>query len=119
DSRSVRSREAVPSAHFKQALPVLWLACAVHFPPDKALVFAVAERNPIPPLHRTGSLAVLPGILSRQSQDHEHRGLSLFAALGVLDGRIIGEGKARHRRLEFIGFLDKIDQETPDELDLH
>src|SRR5439155_13870238 len=50
-------------------------------PPDKALVFAVAEKNPIPPLHRTGSLAVRQGILCRQSQDHEHRGLSLFAAL--------------------------------------
>ena len=34
DSRSVRSREAVPSAHFWQALPVLWLACAVHLPID-------------------------------------------------------------------------------------
>jgi len=88
-------------------------------PPDKALVFAVAEKNPVPPLHRTGSLAVRQGILCRQSQDHEHRGLSLFAALGLLDGKIIGEGTPRHRRLEFIGFLDKIDQETPDELDLH
>ena len=38
DSRSVRSREAVPSAHFCQALPVLWLACAVHF-------YAVSQRT--------------------------------------------------------------------------
>jgi len=81
---------------------------------DKALVFSADEKK------RTGSLVtVRPGSLVRQSQDHKHHGTpSLFAALGLLNGKVIGEGR-RHRRLEFIRFLDKIDQETPDDLDLH
>ena len=42
-----------------------------------------------------------------------------FAALNVLDGRVIGQCMQRHRHQEFIGFLNKINRETPDELDLH
>jgi transposase len=90
-------------------------------PLDKALVFSVDEKKSLQTLHRTASLvAVRPGIPARQSQDDEHHGSpSLFAALGLLDGRVIGESLRRHRRLEFIRFFDKIDQETPDELSLH
>jgi transposase len=90
-------------------------------PPDKALVLSVDEKSQIQALDRTAPLLPLrPGIPARQSHDYKRHGTTtLFAALSVLDGKVIGECLPRHRSREFIRFLNKIDRETPAELDLH
>ncbi|MCI0348411.1 MAG: IS630 family transposase [Acidobacteriales bacterium] len=90
-------------------------------PPDKALVLSVDEKSQIQALDRTAPLLPLrPGIPARQSHDYKRHGTTtLFAALSLLDGKVIGECLPRHRSREFIRFLGKIDQETPAELDLH
>jgi len=90
-------------------------------PPDKALVLSVDEKSQIQALDRTAPLFPLrPGIPARQSHDYKRHGTTtLFAALSLLDGKVIGECLPRHRSREFIRFLEKIDSETPAGLDLH
>ena len=90
-------------------------------PPDKALVLSVDEKSQIQALDRTAPLLPLrPGIPARQTYDYKRNGTTtLFAALSMLDGIVIGECLPRHRSKEFIRFLAKIDRETPRELDLH
>jgi transposase len=90
-------------------------------PPDKALVLSVDEKSQIQALDRTAPLLPLrPGIPARQSHDYKRHGTTtLFAALSLLDGKIIGECLPRHRSREFLLFLDKIDRQTPAELALH
>ncbi len=90
-------------------------------PPDKALVLSVDEKSQIQALDRTAPLLPLrPGIPARQSHDYKRYGTTtLFAALSLLDGKVIGECLPRHRSREFIRFLEKIDSETPAGLDLH
>ncbi len=90
-------------------------------PPDKALVLSVDEKSQIQALDRTAPLLPLrPGIPARQSHDYKRHGTTtLFAALSLLDGKVIGECLPRHRSREFIRFLKKIDSETPAGLDLH
>jgi transposase len=90
-------------------------------PPDKALVLSVDEKSQIQALDRTAPLLPLrPGIPARQSHDYKRHGTTtLFAALSLLDGKVIGECLPRHRSREFIRFLEKIDSETPTGLDLH
>lgn len=90
-------------------------------PPDKALVLSVDEKSQIQALDRTAPLLPLrPGIPARQTHDYKRNGTTtLFAALSMLDGKIIGECLPRHRSKEFIRFLGKIDRETPAHLDLH
>lgn len=90
-------------------------------PPDKALVFSVDEKSQIQALDRTAPLLPLrPGIPARQTHDYKRHGTTtLFAALNLLDGQVIGACLPRHRSSEFIRFLKQIDAETPSELDLH
>ncbi len=90
-------------------------------PPERALVLSVDEKSPIQALDRTPSLLPLrPGIPARQSHDYKRHGTTTrFAALSMLDGKVIGQGRPRHRSAEFVRFLKKIDQDTPGELDLH
>jgi transposase len=90
-------------------------------PPDKALVLAVDEKSQIQALDRTAPLLPLrPGIPARQTHDYKRHGTTtLFAALRLLDGRVIGECLPRHRGREFIRFLERIDRETRQDLDLH
>lgn len=90
-------------------------------PPDKALVLCVDEKSQIQALDRTQPLLALrPGIPARQTHDYKRNGTTtLFAALSMLDGRIIGDCMPRHRHQEFIRFLKRIDSETPAGLDLH
>ena len=90
-------------------------------PPDKALVLCVDEKSQIQALDRTQPLLPLrPGIPARQTHDYKRHGTTtLFAALSMLDGRVIGDCMPRHRHQEFIRFLKRIDAETPLELDLH
>ena len=90
-------------------------------PPDKALVLCVDEKSQIQALDRTQPMLPLrPGIPARQAHDYTRHGTTtLFAALSMLDGKVIGDCMPRHRHQEFIRFLKKIDEETPAGLDLH
>jgi transposase len=90
-------------------------------PPDKALVLSVDEKSQIQALDRTAPLLPLrPGIPARQSHDYKRHGTTtLFAALSLLDGKVIGACLPRHRSRQFIRFLTKIDAETLPGLDLH
>lgn len=90
-------------------------------PPDKALVLSVDEKSQIQALDRSQPLLPLrPGIPARQTHDyHRHGTTTLFAALDMLHGRVIGECLPRHRGKEFVRFLKLIDEETPADLDLH
>jgi transposase len=90
-------------------------------PPQKALVISVDEKSQIQALERTRPLLPLrPGIPARQTHDyHRHGTTTLFAALSMLDGKVIGECMPRHRSEEFIKFLRCIDHQTPGDLDLH
>jgi len=90
-------------------------------PPDKALVLSVDEKSQIQALDRTAPLLPLrPGIPARQTHDYKRHGTTtLFAALSLLDGKIIGRCLPRHRSREFVSFLKQIDKQTPGEIDLH
>lgn len=90
-------------------------------PPEKALVLCVDEKSRIQALERTQPLPPLrSGIPARQTHDYKRNGTTtLFAALSVLDGKVIGDCMPRHRHQEFIRFLKKIDTQTPADRDLH
>ena len=90
-------------------------------PPDRALVLCVDEKSQIQALDRTQPLLPLrPGQAERRSHDYKRHGtLSLFAALDVATGKVIGECLPRHRAKEFIAFLKKIDRIVAKRLDLH
>jgi transposase len=90
-------------------------------PPDKALVLCVDEKSQIQALDRTQpGLPMKKGRCGTQTHDYKRNGTTtLFAALSMLDGRVIGDCMPRHRHQEFIRFLKRIDNETPTGLDLH
>lgn len=90
-------------------------------PPDKALVLCVDEKSQIQALDRTQpGLPMKKGRCGTQTHDYKCNGTTtLFAALSMLDGKVIGDCMPRHRHQEFIRFLKKIDNETPAGLDLH
>jgi len=90
-------------------------------PPEKALVLCVDEKSQIQALERTQpELPLRPGIPARQTHDYRRNGTTtLFAALSMLDGKVIGDCMPRHRHQEFIRFLKKIDAETPADRQLH
>ncbi len=90
-------------------------------PPDKALVLCVDEKSQIQALDRTQpGLPLKKGRCGTMTHDYKRNGTTtLFAALSMLDGKVIGDCMPRHRHQEFIRFLKKIDAETPVELDLH
>jgi transposase len=90
-------------------------------PPDRALVLRVDEKSQIQALNRTQPLLPLrPGQVERRTHDYVRNGTtSLFAALDVKTGKVIGQCHRRHRSLEFRKFLMRIDQEVPADLDVH
>ncbi len=90
-------------------------------PPERSLVLCVDEKSQIQALDRTQpGLPLKKGRCGTMTHDYKRNGTTtLFAALSMLDGKIIGECMPRHRHQEFIRFLKKIDTETPPELDLH
>jgi transposase len=90
-------------------------------PPDKALVLCVDEKSQIQALDRIQPMFPMrPGIPARQTYDYiRHGTTTLFAALNMLDGKVIGDCMPRHRHQEFIRFLQLINVKTPTDLDLH
>src|SRR5215475_453900 len=90
-------------------------------PPDRALVLCVDEKSQIQALDRTQPLLPMrPGQAERRSYDYKRHGTtSLFAALDVKTGAVIGECHRRHRSAEFRKFLDTIEQSVPASLDVH
>jgi transposase len=90
-------------------------------PPERALVLSVDEKSQIQALDRSQPvLPILPGTPARMSHDYIRNGTtSLFAALDVASGKVIGDLHARHRALEFKKFLDQLDREAPAELEVH
>jgi transposase len=90
-------------------------------PPERALVLCVDEKSQIQALDRSQPvLPILPGTPARMSHDYKRHGTtSLFAALDVASGKVIGGLHARHRAIEFKKFLDQLDREVPTELEVH
>lgn len=90
-------------------------------PPERALVLCVDEKAQIQALDQTQPILPLrPGIAERRTHDYRRHGTtSLFAALDVKSGSVIGETHRRHRSVEFKGFLERIDHEVPAALEVH
>ena len=90
-------------------------------PPDRALVLCVDEKSQIQALDRTQPLLPMrPGQVERRTHDYKRHGTtSLFAALDVATGRVIGKCFARHRAAEFRRFLDEIEAHVPPDVDVH
>ena len=90
-------------------------------PPDKALVFSVDEKSQIQALDRSQPLLPLrPGIPARQTHDYlRHGTTTLFAALDVLTGKVIGSCQPRHRHTEFLNFLETLDRTTSKRREVH
>lgn len=81
-------------------------------PPERALVLCVDEKSQIQALNRTQPiLPMRPGLPARMTHDYERNGTtSLFAALEVVSGKVHGQCYARHTHVEFIAFLESINQ---------
>lgn len=92
-----------------------------HNPPEKAVVLCVDEKSGIQALDRSQPvLPMMPGMPERRTHDYARNGVtSLFAAFNIADGTVIGELHRRHRAVEFIRFLRKIDKAVPAGLDVH
>jgi transposase len=90
-------------------------------PPDKALVLAVDEKSQIQALDRTQpGLPLKKGRAGTMTHDYKRHGTTtLFAALDVATGTVLGTCMKRHRHQEFLRFLREINQATPRHLDLH
>ena len=90
-------------------------------PPDKALVLCVDEKSQIQALDRTQpGLPMKKGRAGTMTHDYKRNGTTtLFAALNMLDGKVIGTCMPRHRHREFLRFLKLIDQQIAEGLDLH
>jgi len=84
-------------------------------------VLSVDEKSQIQALDRTQpGLPMKKGRCGTMTHDYKRHGTTtLFAALDVLEGRVIGQCMARHRHQEFIRFLNKINRETPTGRELH
>jgi transposase len=90
-------------------------------PPDRALVLSGDEKAQMQALDRTQPLLPMrPGQVERRTHDYARHGTtSLFAALDVQTGKVLGECHRRHRSLEFRKFLDTIDAAVPASLAVH
>ena len=90
-------------------------------PPERAVVLCVDEKSQIQALDRTAPiLPMLPGVPERATHDYRRAGTSsLYAALDLTTGKVIGRLHSRHRAIEFKQFLQTIDREVPDELAVH
>jgi len=90
-------------------------------PPDQAVVLGVDEKSRIQALdRRQPGLPLKKGRCGTMMHDSKRHGTTcLFAALNVLEGKVIGSGYPRHRNLELLKFLRQIDREIPPDLEIH
>lgn len=90
-------------------------------PPERALVLCVDEKSQIQALDRTQPLLPMrPGQAERRTHDYKRHGTtSLFAALDIATGKVIGRCFKRHQAKEFLTFLREIDANVPEDLDVH
>ena len=90
-------------------------------PPQRALVLCLDEKSQIQALDRTQpGLPLKKGRCGTMTHDYKRNGTTtLFAALNVLDGRVVGECHARHRHQEWLKFLRRLDREFPQDIELH
>ena len=90
-------------------------------PPDKAVVLCVDEKTQIQALDRTQpGLPMKKGRCGTMTHDYKRNGTTcLFAAMNVLEGKVIGSCYPRHRNIEFLKFLRTINREVPPNLDIH
>jgi transposase len=90
-------------------------------PPAHAVVLSVDEKSQIQALDRTQpGLPMKKGRLGTMTHDYKRHGTTtLFAALNVLDGTVIGKNMARHRHQEFIRFLNALEREIPKDEAVH
>jgi transposase len=90
-------------------------------PPERAVVLCVDEKSQIQALNRYQPIfGLMPGVAERRSHDYVRHGTtSLFAALNMASGKVIGSLHRRHRAKEFKAFLQRIDDEVPKDLDIH
>src|SRR4051794_9962830 len=90
-------------------------------PPEQAIVLCMDEKSSVQALDRTQpSLPMVKGRAGTMTHDYKRHGTTtLFAALDVLTGKVIGQCLPRHRHEEFLKFLRVIDKETPRGLDVH
>ena len=90
-------------------------------PPDNAIVLCLDEKSSVQALDRTQpSLPMTKGRAATMTHDYKRNGTTtLFAALDVLTGKVIGQCLPRHRHEEFLKFLRKIEREAPKGLQVH
>jgi len=90
-------------------------------PPAHAVVVCVDEKSQIQALDRTQPLLPMrPGSVERRTHDYRRHGTtSLFAALEIKTGKVLGETHRRHRSVEFRKFLDRVENSVPADLDVH
>jgi len=90
-------------------------------PPDRAVVLCVDEKSQVQALDRTRPVLPLrPGIPVHQTPDYIRQGTtSLFAALDIATGKVMGKGHRRHRHPEFLPFLELLDGQLPPEPEVH
>ena len=90
-------------------------------PPDHALVLCCDEKSQVQALDRTQpGLPKKKGRVAAMTHDYKRNGTTtLFAALNVLDGQVIGQCQQRHRHVEWLKFLRQIERETPADKELH
>ncbi len=90
-------------------------------PPDKAIVLCLDEKSSVQALDRTQpSLPMIKGRAATMTHDYKRNGTTtLFAALDVLTGKVIGDCLPRHRNVEFLRFLRKVEREVPKGLQIH
>lgn len=90
-------------------------------PPENSIVLCVDEKSQIQALERSQPiLPLLPGVPERQTHDYYRHGTTtLFAALNVLSGRVIGECRDKHTAKDYISFLRKLDRQCPKGKTLH
>lgn len=90
-------------------------------PPDHAMVLCVDEKSQIQALERTQPLLPMGlGYVEGVTHDYVRHGTTtLFAALDIATGNVLTQCKRRHRHQEFLQFLRHIDENVPDDLDIH
>jgi transposase/transposase-like protein len=90
-------------------------------PPEAAVVLCVDEKSQVQALARSQpAFPMMPGMCEKRTHDYlRHGTTSLFAAFNIADGTVISSTHRRHRAIEFKKFLNKIDSQVPEHLDVH